>query len=151
MKLKSLFAVILLVTLLCTVSPVHAQETQGSGETTVGYQTSTTVEIPSGGKENGKGNIKTGDSADLRRGLVLFGLSGSFLIFLFAREHKEKARGTSSVEVKKQTWKNMKILGTLACVGVLGMGVIGNSVMAAESTGNIKCGFYASNSTQMLL
>ena len=88
MKLKSLFAVILLVTLLCTVSPVHAQETQGSGETTVGYQTSTTVEIPSGGKE--KGNIKTGDSADLRRGLVLFGLSGSFLIFLFAREHKKK-------------------------------------------------------------
>ena len=88
MKLKSLFAVILLVTLLCTVSPVHAQETQGSGETTVGYQTSTTVEIPSG--ENGKGNIKTGDSADLRRGLVLFGLSGSFLIFLFAREHKKK-------------------------------------------------------------
>ena len=90
MKLKSLFAVILLVTLLCTVSPVHAQETQGSGETTVGYQTSTTVEIPSGGKENGKGNITTGDSADLRRGLVLFGLSGSFLIFLFAREHKKK-------------------------------------------------------------
>lgn len=89
MKLKSLFAVILLVTLLCTVSPVHAQETQGSGETTVGYQTSTTVEIPSGGKENGR-NIKTGDSADLRRGLVLFGLSGSFLIFLFAREHKKK-------------------------------------------------------------
>ncbi len=150
MKLKSLFAVILLVTLLCTVSPVHAQETQGSGETTVGYQTSTTVEIPSGGKENGKGNIKTGDSADLRRGLVLFGLSGSFLIFLFAREHEEKARGTSSVEVKKQTWKNMKILGTLACVGVLGMGVIGNSVMAAESTGNTNV-FYASNSTQMLL
>jgi hypothetical protein len=26
----------------------------------------------------------------------------------------------------------MKILGTLACVGVLGMGVIGNSVMAAD-------------------
>ena len=72
MKLKSLFAVILLVTLLCTVSPVHAQETQGSGETTVGYQTSTTVEIPSGGKENGKGNIKTGDSADLRRGPVSY-------------------------------------------------------------------------------
>ena len=63
---------------------------------------------------------------------------------------QEKARGTSSVEVKKQTWKNMKILGTLACVGVLGMGVIGNSVMAAESTGNTNV-FYASNSTQMLL
>ena len=44
----------------------------------------------------------------------------------------------------------MKILGTLACVGVLGMGVIGNSVMAAESTGNTNV-FYASNSTQMLL
>ena len=39
----------------------------------------------------------------------------------------------------------MKILGTLACVGV-----IGNSVMAAESTGNTNV-FYASNSTQMLL
>ena len=56
----------------------------------------------------------------------------------------------------------MKILGTLACVGVLGMGVIGNSVMAAESTGNTNSVmaaestgntnvFYASNSTQMLL
>ena len=38
----------------------------------------------------------------------------------------------------------MKILGTLACVGVLGMGVIGNSVMAAESTGNTNV-FYAVN------
>lgn len=92
MKLKRLFAVPLLATLLCTVSPVHAQETQGSGETTVGYQTSTTVEIPSGGKENGKGNIKTGDNADLGKGLVLFGLSGSFLIFLFAREQKKKKK-----------------------------------------------------------
>lgn len=49
-----------------------------------------------------------------------------------------------------EKYENMKILGTLACVGVLGMGVIGNSVMAAESTGNTNV-FYASNSTQMLL
>ena len=144
MKLKSLFAVILLVTLLCTVSPVHAQETQGSGETTVGYQTSTTVEIPWEGKYKNRRQCRS----KKRTGIVR--VKWFFSNIPLCKRTQEKARGTSSVEVKKQTWKNMKILGTLACVGVLGMGVIGNSVMAAESTGNTNV-FYASNSTQMLL
>lgn len=90
MKLRRLFAVPLFVMLFCTALPVYAQEVQGSGETTIGYQTSTVVEIPSGEKENGKGSIKTGDDADLAKGLLLLGVSGSIFIVLFIREQKKK-------------------------------------------------------------
>lgn len=44
--------------------------------------------------------------------------------------------------------KNMKTLGALACAGVLGLGAIGNPVMAAEPTGDTNV-FYVSNSASI--
>ena len=87
MKLKRLFAVLLFGIFFCMALPVYAKEVQGSGGTTIGYQTSTGGESSSGEKENGKGNVKTGDDTDLAKGLLLFGVSGSLLIFLLQKEY----------------------------------------------------------------
>lgn len=90
MKLKKLFVVLLFAVFLCTVLPVCAQEEQRSEGTTINYQTDTVVEIPSGAKIPEKQTVKTGDNVALGMGLVSFGLSSSFLIFLFARKIKKK-------------------------------------------------------------
>lgn len=44
--------------------------------------------------------------------------------------------------------KNMKTLGALACAGVLGLGAIGNTAMAAAPTGDTNV-FYVSNSASI--
>lgn len=44
--------------------------------------------------------------------------------------------------------KNMKTLGALACAGVLGLGAIGNPVMAAPGQGDTNV-YYTSNSTNI--
>lgn len=41
--------------------------------------------------------------------------------------------------------KNMKKLGALACAGVLGLGVVGNPVMAAEPTGETQVSYVANS------
>ena len=93
MRMKKILLVTL-VAVLCTVSPVRAEGTKGSGKTTVGYTSSTVAQIPGG---NGNDSIKTGDYANIGKMLVLFGGSAFFIIFLAL--HRERRKGGKEGEV----------------------------------------------------
>lgn len=86
MRMKKILLVTL-VAVLCTVSPVRAEGTKGSGKTTVGYTSSTVAQIP-----GGNDSIKTGDYTDIGKMLVLFGSSASIIIFLALHKGKKEGR-----------------------------------------------------------
>lgn len=91
MKTKIL-ALLTASALLIPLSPIAAQE--GSSETVVGYTSSTTAEIPSGGNQNGK-EPNTGDLTSLGSQMTMLGLSSFIILIVLMKKGKGDDKKTT--------------------------------------------------------
>lgn len=88
MKIEKILALVFVVGVLWTSTPVSTGAAEGLG-TTVGYVSSGVARIPGG---NGGANvgIKTGDQSEIGKNLVVLGVSAAVLTFLALLSDREE-------------------------------------------------------------